>query len=404
MMILQLAWRNIWRNPARSLVIILSVAIGLFAAISVLALYDGMLNSRMRTVIDTETGHAQLHHPGFRDDMEPRFVIPDRERLARMLASDTLVRSHAFRVVTTGMLATAGGSAGVTVYGIDEQAEVSVSRWDRRFDDSIPRLTAERSIAIGKKLSRKLDLDKGDKVVLTLTDREGNMESAALRIRGIYETSNAPLDEVNVFMKDEALAELLGVPGQRHELVVISRSDDAVPQMTQALKAAMPAMQVESWKELSPETDLMINTVDYYSYIIVIIILIALSFGIVNTMMMSVLERRREIAMMTALGIGQKRMLSMIVAETVFLSVVGIPLALGCSWFTVDHFHRKGLDLSGMGKEMMRSFGFEDLVYPSFPSDKLPAIILLVFLSALLASLFPSWKSVRIDPARALQK
>ena len=404
MMILQLAWRNIWRNPARSLVIILSVAIGLFAAISVLALYDGMLNSRMRTVIDTETGHAQLHHPGFRDDMEPRFVIPDRERLARMLASDTLVRSHAFRVVTTGMLATAGGSAGVTVYGIDEQAEVSVSRWDRRFDDSIPRLTAERSIAIGKKLSRKLDLDKGDKVVLTLTDREGNMVSAALRIRGIYETSNAPLDEVNVFMKDEALAELLGVPGQRHELVVISRSDDAVPQMTQALKAAMPAMQVESWKELSPETDLMINTVDYYSYIIVIIILIALSFGIVNTMMMSVLERRKEIAMMTALGTGQRRMLSMIVAETVFLSVVGIPLALGCSWFTVDHFHRKGLDLSGMGKEMMRSFGFEDLVYPSFPSDKLPAIILLVFLSALLASLFPSWKSVRIDPARALQK
>ena len=403
-MILQLAWRNIWRNPARSLVIILSVAIGLFAAISVLALYDGMLNSRMRTVIDTETGHAQLHHPGFRDDMEPRFVIPDRERLAHMLASDTLVRSHAFRVVTTGMLATAGGSAGVTVYGIDEQAEVSVSRWDRRFDDSIPRLTAERSIAIGKKLSRKLDLDKGDKVVLTLTDREGNMVSAALRIRGIYETSNAPLDEVNVFMKDEALAELLGVPGQRHELVVICRSDDAVPQMTQALKAAMPAMQVESWKELSPETDLMINTVDYYSYIIVIIILIALSFGIVNTMMMSVLERRKEIAMMTALGTGQRRMLSMIVAETVFLSVVGIPLALGCSWFTVDHFHRKGLDLSGMGKEMMRSFGFEDLVYPSFPSDKLPAIILLVFLSALLASLFPSWKSVRIDPARALQK
>ena len=404
MMIFQLAWRNIWRNPARSLVIILSVAIGLFAAISVLALYNGMLSGRMRTVIDTETGHVQLHDPGFLDDREPRYVIPDRTRLQALLASDTLVRAYSFRVVSTGMLATAGGSAGVNVYGIDERSEKYICQWDKRFGDSTPRLAGERSIAIGKKLSRKLDLHTGDKVVLTLTDKDGNMVSAALRIRGIYETLNAPLDEVNVFMKDEVLAQLLGVENQRHELVVICRSDAAVPAVVQHLNTAMPTMRVESWKELSPETDLMINTVDYYSYIIVIIILVALSFGIVNTMMMSVLERRREIAMMTALGIGQRRMLSMIVAETVFLSVVGIPLALLSSWLAVGYFHRKGLDLSGMGREMMRSFGFDALIYPSYPTDKLAAIILLVFISALLASLFPSWKSVRIDPARALQK
>lgn len=388
----------------RSLVIILSVAAGLFAAIAVLALYDGMLNSRLRTVIDTETGHIQLHDPRFREDMEAAFVLPNGNQYPQQVLSDPRVRALALRVLTSGMLATASGSSGVNMYGIDEGQERKVSQWDKRFKDTASRLKDSRSIVIGKKLSTKLNLQEGDKVVLTMTDKDGNMVSAAMRIRGIYETANTPLDEVNVFMRDETLAELLGIPGQRHEMVIILHADDSLEAVQSQLKQQYPALLVESWKALSPETDLMINTVDYYSYIIVIIILVALSFGIVNTMMMSVLERRKEIAMMTALGIGSKRMLWLITIETVFLTMVGIPVAILVGWLVVDHFHRKGLDLSGMGEEMMKSFGFENLIYPGFPVEKLPAIILLVFISALLASVFPSVKSLRIDPARALQK
>jgi ABC-type antimicrobial peptide transport system permease subunit len=148
----------------------------------------------------------------------------------------------------------------------------------------------------------------------------------------------------------------------------------------------------------------MIDTVDSYSYIIVIIILIALSFGIVNTMMMSVLERRKEIGMMTALGIGGVRMMMMVLTETVFLSMVGVPVALGAGWLVISYYNRHGLDLSGMGEDLMKSFGYDTLVYPTFPVDKLPAIIILVLISAILASVFPSLRSVKINPAQALQK
>lgn len=404
MMILQLAWRNIWRNPVRSLVIIVSVAFGLFAAIAVLALYDGMLYSRMRTVIDTETGHLQLHNPVFREDMEVQYVIPQQEALRDALSKDPAVRAFSLRVLSAAMLATPRGSAGVNVYGVNENDERNVSRWDRRFRDTVNKLADGRSVVVGKKLASKLDISKGDKLVLTLTGKDGNMVSAALRVRAIYETSNTPLDEVNVYVRDDAFAEMLGIPQQRHEAVVIATSDDSVDVLSARLRASFKNLQVETWKELSPETDLMIRTVDYYSYIIVIIILIALSFGIVNTMMMSVLERRKEIAMMTALGIGQMRMLALISMETMFLTLVGIPVALLAGWLGVGYFSRKGLDLSGMGEEMMRNFGFEDLIYPSFPADKLLAIIILVFISALVASILPSWRSIRIDPARGLQK
>jgi putative ABC transport system permease protein len=433
-MILSMAWRNIWRNPVRSLVIIVSVAAGLFAAIAVLALYDGMVASRMRTVIDSETGHLQVHDPRFREDLEPEYVLKNKDRWTKMLNQEPAVKHWASRVVSTGMLSTPTGSGGVQINGIDIDKEMPVSGLEkklfngmeagikrpavsgeqkevgkmadgggRRIDSSLG-LTDGRSILIGRKLATKLKLELGNKVVLTMTGQEGNMVSAAMRIKGIYQSANTPLDEVNVYVRDKELAELLGVPGAVHELVIIALSDDSVSAIQHRYAGIFPEARVESWKELSPETELMIDTVDTYSYIIVIIILIALSFGIVNTMLMSVLERRKEIGMMAALGIGKTRLMLMVLAETVFLSLVGVPLAMGIGWITVGYYHKNGLDLSGMGEELMKSFGYESLIYPAYPSDKLPAIILLVFISALLASIFPSLKSVNIKPAEALQK
>lgn len=417
-MILMLAWRNIWRNPVRSLVIIISVAAGLFAAISVLALYDGMVMTRMRTVIDSETGHIQVHDPLFKQDLEPAYVINDLDKWSGLLNKDPQVKYWTRRVVTTGMIATPTGSAGVQINGIDIQKEIPVSNLDKKLqagakliseDDSLlagksSGLTDGRSILVGRKLAIKLKLEMGDKVVLTMTDKDANMVSAAMRIRGIYQSRNTPLDELNVYVRDQDLAELLGVPGKAHELVIIAVSDDSITGIHKRYTSMFPGAKVETWKELSPETQLMIDTVDSYSYIIVIIILIALSFGIVNTMMMSVLERRKEIGMMTALGIGGLRMMLMVLAETVFLSVVGVPVAIAAGWITVAYFQRNGLDLSGMGEDLMQSFGYESVIYPSFPVEKLPAIIALVFISALLASIIPSLKSVNINPAQALQK
>ncbi|HLO82812.1 MAG TPA: FtsX-like permease family protein [Chitinophagaceae bacterium] len=423
-MILQLAWRNIWRNPVRSLVIIISVAAGLFAALAVLALYDGMMISRLRTVIDTETGHLQVHDPGFKDDMEPRYVIKNQARWAILLDKDPAIKCWSSRVVSSGMLATPSGSAGVQVNGINSGKEmpvsgiygkllrglgnsseqVAVSSKQSRSVDTGLGLTDGRSILIGRKLATKLKLSLGNKVVLTMTDKDANMVSSAMRIRGIYESANTPLDELNVYVSEKELAETLGVPGSIHELAIILKSDDSVSAVQHRYSSLFPGDRVESWKELSPETNLMIDTVDLYSYIIVIIILIALSFGIVNTMLMSVLERRKEIGMMAALGIGKKRLLLMVLTETIFLSLVGVPIALGIGWLAVSYYHKNGLDLSGMGEELMKSFGYESLIYPTYPSDKIPAIILLVLISAILASIFPSLKSVNIKPAEALQK
>ncbi len=404
-MIIAMAWRNIWRNKMRSLVIMLSVAVGLFAAVAVLALYKGMMQSRVRTVIDTETGHLQFHHPSFKGDLDPEFLVPDPEKIIGQLKFDKSIKYVSTRAVTSGMLSNPTGSSGVQINGVDTANETAVSGLGKKIKEGgFNWKKNEKGILVGKKLATKMKLSNGTKIVLTMTDTAGNIVSAAFRIKGIYQSANAPLDEANVYVDKSELQQLLGIGNNIHEIAVILNSDDSVSAIQHRYQQEFPGTIVESWQEISPETDLMVKTVDVYSYIIVIIILIALSFGIINTMMMTVLERRREIGMMVALGTGRGRLMLLILFETFFLTIVGIPVALLAGFLITGYYERNGLDLSGMGREMMQNFGYETLVYPSFPYDKLPGIIMLVFLAALFSSLFPAWKSLQMNPADILQK
>jgi len=404
-MIHQLAWRNIWRNKARSIVIMLSVAIGLLAGIGVLALYKGMMRSRVKTVIYSEVGHLQIHHPEFKKENHPAYVLPDAKALLKKLQSFPGVEMAAPRSVVQGMLLTATGSAGVQINGVVPALEYPASQLKNKiiegqgFHDE-----KKNEILIGKKLADKMKLKLGAKLVLTFTDTADNLTSSAFRVAGIYRSGNAPLDELNVYVPLRTLNDLLLIGDSFHEIAVLLKNDDDLQTVQASLKSAFPDLVVESWKDISPETDLMVKTVDDYSYIIMIIILIALAFGILNTMLMSVLERTREIGMMVALGTGRARIFLLILMETVLLTAAGTPIGLLAAYLITRYYEQHGLDLSGMGKDMMASFGFETTIYPSFPWEKLSVILIMVIGTALLSCLLPALKALRLQPVEALRR
>jgi ABC-type lipoprotein release transport system permease subunit len=404
-MIIRLAWRNIWRNKMRSMVIIASVTAGLFAGMSIMSLYKGMMKSRIRTVIDTETGHIQLHAKGFTGDQDPkRYVQEDENKIIKLL-NDKSIRAIAQRTITAGMVSTPNGSSGVSIIGISPEEEMRVSGLGKKMrQGKMTWPSTTRGMLMGKKLAKKLKLTVGEKVVITMTDTADNLISAAFRIQGIYQSANAPLDEVNVYVSRKELEEMLGLENQVHEIAIVLHDDRLLDSTTQWLAMEFPTLAVEPWKALSPETSLMAETVDTLSYIILVIILVALSFGIMNTMMMSILERRHEIGMMMALGMGRLALLVLIMTETFFLTIAGIPIALVTGRTAIQYYAKKGMDLSGMGREMMESFGFETMIYPDFPSDKIAFIIALVFATALVSSVVPILKSLRMNPVSALQK
>lgn len=404
-MILIMAWRNIWRNKTRSIVIIFSVAIGLLAGLGVLALYKGMLNGRVRNVIDLEVAHIQIHHPEFKKDYRPSFIISHPDSLMRKIQSYPEVKLVALRMIAQGMLVTATGSAGVQINGVDPEVEYKISRLKAKFIAGEGFHSDKKNeIIIGKNLADKMKLKQGSKVVLTLTDTSDNIVSSAFRVSSIYQSDNAPLDELNVYVLRGTLNELLTSGNSADEIAILLKSDTDLESMEGKLKNDFPSLLVESWKEISPETELMVKTVDQYSYIIMIIILIAVAFGILNTMMMSVLERTREIGMMVALGTSRIRMFLLIFFETIFLTIAGAPVGLGAAYLITSYYEKNGLNLSSMGKEMMASFGYSTLIYPSFPWEKITTILIMVIGTAIVSCLLPAIRVLLLQPVEALRR
>lgn len=404
-MLLVIAFRNIWRNKARSIIIMLSVAVGLFAGTAVIALYKGMLRSRVRTLIELETGHIQIHARDFLKSYAPALVLPDCQSLLQVTRKIPGVKIAAPRSITQGMLSTPTGSAGVQINGVQPETEYLVSQLKKKIKSGRGFTPGKKNeILVGKKLADKMKLKPGAKLVLTFTDTSENIVAGAFRVAGIYQSANAPLDERNVYLKMEDLNNLLGTGPSFHEIVLLLDDDNAVNAVQQTLKKNFPGYSIESWKEISPETELMVDTIDYYSFIIIIIIMLALAFGIINTMLMAILERTKEIGLMTALGMNRSRLFMLILMETLFLTIAGTPAGILTGWPLISHFNKTGLDLSSFGKDLLSSFGYSAVIYPEYPWDRLLAILCIVIGTALVSCIFPAVKALRLKPVEALQR
>lgn len=404
-MILIMAWRNIWRNKSRSLVIILSVALGLFAGIMVQALYKGMMRDRIKSLIYTEVGHIQIHEKEFKKDFEPSLYLQHLTSLIQQIKKTTQVKAFATRSIAQGMLASTTGSSGIQMNGINPEQENVVSALKNKLIAGNSFQSSKKNqLLIGKKLAKKMKLEVGNKIVLTCSDQEGNMVSGAYKISGIFQSSNSMWDEKNVFILQSNLNDMLGIPGESHEIVLLLHQDELATPTQHILQKQFKKLDIETWKELSPETDLMVSAVDITSYIIIGIILFALAFGIINTMLMAILERTREIGMMMALGMNKAKLFFLVLLETTFLTVGGVPIGYSSAWLLSTYLHKYGLNWESMGEEMMRSFGFSTTIYPEFPTDKIAGTIVFVLITAFISCLYPAIKALQLQPVEALRK
>ncbi|MCU0397296.1 MAG: ABC transporter permease [Cyclobacteriaceae bacterium] len=404
-MIIQMAWRNIWRNKVRSIVIMASIALGLVAGLFILGLYEGILKSRLKTVIEEEVSHLQIHNPSFKMDYEAVYSINQVNDLTQKIFSLGNIKALSVRSIAQGMLATSTGSSGVQINGVYPDHENQVSQLNKKIKEGDGFTAGKRNqILIGRKLADKVKLSVGNKLVLTFTDKEFTIVSAAFRVAGIYQTDNAPLDERNVYVQADDLNRLLVLEDECHEIAILLDNDQALDTVEQQLKAAYPDLLIENWKQVSPETQLMIETTDTYSIIFIVIIMLALMFGIINTMLMAVLERTREIGMLVALGMNKLRLFVLVLWETILLTLAGAPFGFLVAWMIIRYYGKTGIDISSFAGEAMSGFGFSSLFYPEFPWTKLLTVLYIVCCTALVASLFPSYKALRLVPVEAMRQ
>ncbi len=407
---IKISWKNVWRNKLRSLIIIIAIAIGLFGGVFTNSFFVGMTSQRVNSVISNETANIQIHHPSFLLDESINNGMDNSNTIIEKIKPIKGIKGISERLNESGMASTAEANTGVMINGIDPTKEIHVTAISKKIIQG-EYLNPETKIPIliGKKLAKKLKTDIGDKVILSMADGKGEVVYAAFKVQGIYNTNNDMFDGLQVFVLKSELQQLLKTPQNYVTEIAISMEND---DLTQTAKSEIEDLLnkeinskeiiVQDWKEIDPSLDLMIQTMDTFAWFFIIIILIALAFGIINTMTMVVMERTQELGMLMAIGMNKKRIFSMILWETVFLSLVGAVFGLTISALVIGYFGKAGLDLSVFGQGMT-AFGMDTIIYTKTSIDFYFTVGILVFITAIIASIFPARHALRLEPAEAVR-
>ncbi len=404
-MLFQIAWRNIWRNKSRSLVVISSIIIGVWAGIFILAFSWGMYKNNIDETVFKQLSHIQIHHPTFIEENDSKFTISNIDTIVGQLRADNRIAAISSRVISTGMISSPTTASGVKIYGINPSSEVRQIALDKSVrEGTYFNSGKENEILIGEKLAKKLKIKLKSKVVLTFTNVQSELVSGAFRVGGIYRSKNISLDGVNVYVQQDHLRGLLELkPSESNEIAILVKDEEQLDAVKNHSSTLVSKAKIEDWKELSPELGMIIESFNLYTYILTGIILLALTFGIINTMLMSVLERIRELGMLMAIGLNKRKIFLMIMLETFYLTLVGSPLGLLIGWLTVTLLGKIGINIS-MFSEGLASYGFSSMIYPALDSQNYFIIAFMCFLTALLSAIYPAYKALQLNPSEAIRK
>lgn len=407
--IIRLGWKNVWRSPTRSGVVIIAVLLGTWAGIFISAFMNGMAQGYLQNQLNLAVGHIQITHPQFEDQFNPRYGIGNPDRLLDTLRQQPYITEIQPQSLSTGLAQSASNSYGVTINGInagtgDEDSAAAAHPVQQYIEQGDFLQSVSRNpVVVGVALAERLDLELRSKVVLSFQDVNGEITAGAFRVAGIFDSINDAYDRGNVFVEMEDLNRLLGREGLIHKVTL--KVDD----FTQAfghreeIAAMFPGLRIVSWADIAPELEYVYSAMDISLYIFMIIIIIALVFSIINTMLMAILERTRELGMLMAVGMNQPRLFLMILSETFFLTIVGAPLGVLLSWGTISLFADRGISLSAFA-EGLNAYGMGTVIYPEIGAAYYLNIMLMIAVAAILSSLYPAWKTLKLKPVEAIHK
>ena len=399
--LIKISWRNIWRNKLRSLVVIISIVFGLLGGIIIIAMSYGLNEERMNNAVDTYLSHIQIHNNLFSEDYNIKHTINNLDIIEKAINEDKRVVSYSKRIVLNGMLSNSNGSYGIQVKGIDPDEEIKVTNTHEKIiDGEYFRSKRDNTILVGKKLADKLNLKLKSKVVITFQDENYELTSLLFRVEGIFRSGNSRYDEMNVFVQNKSIIKNLPGFNGYHEMPILLTDIDLRGEVKKDLIPLSSDNIVEGWDDISKELAYANEMLSAVLYIFMMIILSGLSFGVINTMLMAILERRKEIGMLMSIGMNRYKIFMMISFETIFLSLIALPFGLITSFLIVEYYSVVGIDLS-IVEAGLENFGVGTRLYFKVPDEEYFYVSLMVFVISIFSSVFPSIRALKINPVEA---
>jgi len=404
---LRFAWRNLWRNRRRTWLTVSAIAFVTVLMVFLITLqlgsYDLMVDSSLRVF----TSQMQVQRPGYLDKPQIRNVIPDAERLAQRLRASPALRGIGVAVRAQGFALVSSGTRtyGVQVVGAEADHEPDVS--------TIPRLVksgrylsggVEREVVLGTALARNLNIKVGDELTLLGSAMDGSVAATVLKVVGLFESGVRELDRSMVEVPLRTFQDVFGMGQDAHAIAFLAPELAQLPAMHAAVSGLLPAepkLEVLDWERLIPGLKQLIQadwTTGWFTYVALIVVV---TFSILNTFLMSVLERTREFGIMLALGATPLRIGLLVFMETAMLTLIGLGIGIALGLVVAGYFSSFGFTYPGL-KELMGQYGLPGLIYPQLSATSIllgPGVILLF---VLVAALFPVLRIRKLEAVEAI--
>jgi ABC-type lipoprotein release transport system permease subunit len=402
---LQLAWRNIWRNPRRTAVILTAVVIGAWSMIFLAALMRGIVDGMVRNGIATLTGHLQIHQRDYPDDPVVDHSIDDPQSLLKLLAGNLPAGSHwSARVRVNAVAGNARHSAGVTLVGIDPGQEAKVSFIGTAVTQGAYLQPDDPSgILIGRALADRFQTRLDRKIIITTQDSQGDIASRAFRISGIFEAEMESTEKGFVFVDLASAQKMLKMGPAVSEVTVLLPRHGMAQATAAKLQRILGSdeLRVRSWQQILPLLTAMLKLYDNFILIWFVVVFVAMGFGIVNTTLMAVFERMREFGVLKALGMRPGRIVAIIETEAFFILIFGLVIGNVLGLLSCWALSFNGIDLSALAQGVEYA-GMARIIYPVLRIQDVVDANLVVLGLGLLVSLYPAVKAARFRPVEAL--
>jgi ABC-type lipoprotein release transport system permease subunit len=405
-LVFRLAWRNLWRHPRRTWLTTGAMVFSNTLLVFMISLQFGMYGLMIDNTLQAFTGHLQVQAPGYIDDQKMRQTVADIVPLAAQLRKKFPQQQVAARATGFVLVSSADRSYGVAVVGVQPEYERNVS--------TLPGLVTTgrylagneaAEIVIGASLARNLRVDVGDELTLLGSGRDGSFAAAVVIIAGIFDSGIADFDRSITEIPLGLFQDMFYMNGSGHHIVFNNGSIDGVAELEARVAAALPAgedLVVHDWDALQPGLQQAIKADMSSAFFMYGILVILVAFSVLNTQLMSVLERTHEFGIVMSLGLTPGRLGRLVLLETAIMGFMGLVLGailggLLTWWLSVNGFAYPGME------EMAAKFNLPARFYPQVSTIALMSGPVVVFLFTILAALYPALRLHKLHPVEAMR-
>ncbi len=394
---------NVFRSKRRSFLTALVIGVGLMSLVLAEGLMRGMEDYMINSITEDFLGHAQIHNKEFRTTNNSKFIIDDFKKLENKIINEKNLKAYSPRVISSALIASAEGSNQINLIGINPESEKLISRISQKMIKGDYLDKDQRSIIIGNRLAKKLNVGIGEKLVVTLSTLKGdNLSQELFRVKGIFSFSSRDFDNQFAFINLDKMQKMLGCQECVHEISVKFKnlSDLNIHFTKYKNEFSNNNSILESWRELVPSIDSALKLNDISLFLMILLLAVLVGAAVVNTMFMSIFERKFEFGVLLAIGTRRSILFAILMYESITLSILSIILGSILTLIFGSYLGIHGVDYGGVS---FASVSLREPIYFVFEAKSFLFFSMGLILFTMFVTIYPVVQLLRIYPSKALK-